>query len=236
MTVTLKLIPLILLPCLLGDSQLALDKAALDPIQYVVGSWKGVGRPGRGNARGAWREQSSWSWKFKEGRAWLTFASPRGKYFAEGTIRPGKEEKTYILEVVDADDTKETYTGAPGKKKGQFVFTADKPGAGRPARLTFRSVANGDRLIILLEKKLGKTLFTRMAEIGYTRVGSGFGKGASGPVCIVTGGAGSMSVSYKGKTYYVCCGGCRDAFNEDPEAMLKEAAERAAKKKAEDKE
>ena len=26
---------------------------------------------------------------------------------------------------------------------------------------------------------------------------------------------------YKGKTYYVCCSGCRDAFNENPEKFLK---------------
>ncbi|MBS0201628.1 MAG: YHS domain-containing protein [Planctomycetes bacterium] len=25
---------------------------------------------------------------------------------------------------------------------------------------------------------------------------------------------------YKGKTYYVCCTGCRDAFNDDPEGIL----------------
>jgi len=27
---------------------------------------------------------------------------------------------------------------------------------------------------------------------------------------------------YKGVTYYVCCGGCRDAFNENPEKILKD--------------
>ena len=36
----------------------------------------------------------------------------------------------------------------------------------------------------------------------------------------------TIAVSYKGKTYYVCCSGCRDLFNENPEAILAEAAER----------
>ena len=35
-----------------------------------------------------------------------------------------------------------------------------------------------------------------------------------------------MQVSYKGKTYHVCCSGCKDLFNENPEAILAEAAER----------
>jgi YHS domain-containing protein len=38
-------------------------------------------------------------------------------------------------------------------------------------------------------------------------------------------------VQYKGKTYYVCCTGCRDAFLDDPEGILEEYAERVAKRK-----
>ena len=42
-----------------------------------------------------------------------------------------------------------------------------------------------------------------------------------------------VQVSYKGKTYFVCCTGCRDLFKDHPERILAEAAERekaAAKK------
>jgi YHS domain-containing protein len=48
----------------------------------------------------------------------------------------------------------------------------------------------------------------------------------------VSGGKGTMSTVYKGKTYYFCCTGCRDAFNDDPDGIIAEAAARAAKKKA----
>jgi YHS domain-containing protein len=33
-------------------------------------------------------------------------------------------------------------------------------------------------------------------------------------------------VKYKGQTYYVCCTGCKQAFEDDPEGVIKEAAER----------
>ncbi|MBU6293541.1 MAG: YHS domain-containing protein, partial [Planctomycetes bacterium] len=33
---------------------------------------------------------------------------------------------------------------------------------------------------------------------------------------------GTSTVSYKGETFYVCCSGCRDAFNENPEKYVKE--------------
>jgi YHS domain-containing protein len=38
-----------------------------------------------------------------------------------------------------------------------------------------------------------------------------------------------MQVSYMGQTYYVCCSGCRDAFNENPAKII---AEYKARKKA----
>ena len=46
--------------------------------------------------------------------------------------------------------------------------------------------------------------------------------------CVVTGGLGTIEVTHNGKTYYVCCTGCRDYFNENAEKVL---AELAAKNK-----
>ena len=40
-----------------------------------------------------------------------------------------------------------------------------------------------------------------------------------------------MPVEHMGKTYYVCCGGCRDEFRENPEKYIKEfEAKQKAKK------
>ena len=41
-----------------------------------------------------------------------------------------------------------------------------------------------------------------------------------------------MQVTYKGETYYVCCTGCKQAFDADPERILKEYRERLAEVKA----
>ena len=125
---------------------------------------------------------------------------------------------------------KETFTGAVNKKKKGLVLIADKPRSGRPAQITIRLVAGGNRLILLFERKLGSILM-RLCEIGFTREGGDFAKGATGPECIVTGGKGSIAVSYKGKTYYVCCSGCKELWEEDPEACIKDAAKRAKEEK-----
>jgi hypothetical protein len=48
--------------------------------------------------------------------------------------------------------------------------------------------------------------------------------------CIISQGLGTMSVSHKGKSYWVCCSGCKAAFEDDPERWIAKAAERAKAK------
>ena len=42
---------------------------------------------------------------------------------------------------------------------------------------------------------------------------------------------GTIAVSYNGKTYYVCCSGCRDEFKASPEKYVKEYEEKKKAKK-----
>ena len=98
----------------------------------------------------------------------------------------------------------------------------------RPARITIRVVADGDRLLVLYERRVGEQ-FARLAEVGYTRKGSSFAIAGGDPhECIVTGGHGTIAVEYKGNTYYFCCTGCRDLFKQDPERVLAEYRQRKA--------
>jgi YHS domain-containing protein len=94
---------------------------------------------------------------------------------------------------------------------------------------------NDKRMLILFEqRRQSQTFYTRVAEVGYTRQGESLASGSTGPECVVTGGKGTIKVSYKGETYYVCCTGCQQAFEADPEGTLadyrKELAERKAKR------
>jgi YHS domain-containing protein len=50
--------------------------------------------------------------------------------------------------------------------------------------------------------------------------GESLAGGTKKPECIVSGGAATMPVSYKGTTYYVCCSGCRDEFLANPEKYI----------------
>jgi YHS domain-containing protein len=114
---------------------------------------------------------------------------------------------------------------------GILIKVPDKTTGDQPARVTLRLVAGNDRLILHMEKKAGDA-FSRLAELGATRKGSGFGKGATYIECIVTGGLGTIEVSHEGKTYHVCCTGCLEVFKDDPAGTIKDYLARKAEEKA----
>ena len=39
-----------------------------------------------------------------------------------------------------------------------------------------------------------------------------FAVGDSYPACLVTGGRGTIEVKHEGKSYWVCCSGCKELF------------------------
>jgi hypothetical protein len=203
------------------------DKQALAALQPYIGVWRGVGQVQRGSNRGAWREQADWAWKFEREHASVVFHVHDGKYFADGKIHPGEAGMLDLDLTEPAGQTQVQYRGSKGAD-GALVFVALKPGGNGPARVTMRQVADGDRLVVLLERRVTEDRFSRLAEIGYTRQGSTFAKGSTQPECVVTGGAGTIPVEYQGRTYYVCCTGCKELFNDDPAGVLAEYRARKA--------
>lgn len=207
------------------------DKTALAALQSFVGEWRGVGQPRRGSSQGAWTEKAHWIWEFADGRAALVVESPDGKYFQSGKLSPGSEEGTFDLTARRRDADDEAHFSGRIDKNGQLVLVSKgDPTPDQPARMTLRTVADDDRLLVLYEKRLpgSDDRFARLAEVGYTRRGASFAKGSGEPECVVTGGLGTIEVSYAGKKYYVCCTGCRDLFNDDPEGVLADYRERKA--------
>ncbi|HVC98033.1 MAG TPA: hypothetical protein VND64_30460, partial [Pirellulales bacterium] len=200
------------------------DKAALARLQAYVGGWKGVGQLRRGSTQGAWTEQADWAWKFADGRASLVFEALKGKYHTSGRIVPCEESGEFelvatrpdgetldrftgrvaddgqlVLSVVDDIPPGDTTTGASGVVKGGSAANSSDQ-ADAVSRISIRTVAEGHRLLVLYERRVaGGDRYTRIAEVGYTRVGSSFAKGSGQPECVVTGGLGTIKVTYQGK-------------------------------------
>ncbi len=214
--------------------QLVHDKQLLAPLQAYVGEWRGIGLPKRGSNQGAWSETAEWTWKFAEDRAALVATLRPGKYFERLEVRPDATGATLVVDAFEAKSPEIPVVHYRGKlKDSELDATAVDSPEGLPARITIRLVAGGDRMLVLYERRLSPDSFARMAEVGSTRKGSSFAKQAtSGPECVVTGGLGTIAVEHDGKTYFVCCGGCKDLFEEDPVAVLADYRERKAAEKA----
>lgn len=214
-----------------AESGLEAQKGQLAKLQGLVGSWKGVASPIRGSTKDSWIEKADWAWKFSGKSASLAMQIGEGKYFSAAELQPGKNAGEYVLSAKTADGKATIKYEGTLDKEQKLTLTAKDAPEGMPSRCSFRFVADGARLIVLLEgpSAIGDG-YARLAEVGFTRKGSGFGQGSTGPECVVTGGFGSIEVSYKGMKYYVCCTGCRDYFNESPEEVL---AEYKARKEAE---
>jgi len=205
------------------------DQAALKAFAPLIGPWKGVGQPQRGSSRGAWTEAADWAWKLSNDSAALELKVDKGKYLKAAELRPGTESGTFALKATLADGSTRTFAGK-ADDHAKLVLAVTEPGAEGVRRITLTPL-HETRFLMMLEGADAAYRTTRLGEVGYTRQGVAFAAGESGPVCIVTEGRGTMTVAYKGKSYYVCCSGCRDLFKEDPEAVLAEAKEREKAKK-----
>jgi hypothetical protein len=211
-------------------SRLDRDKQRLAPLQAYVGEWRGVGLPKRGSNQGAWTETSEWTWKFAGGRALLAATIKPGRFFERLEVRPDESGEGLVVDGFDGSSSTEPVAHYRGvAQKDELSVTAESVPEGLPARVSIRLIAGGDRMSVLYERRLSPDTFARLAEVGSTRKGSSFAKrAASGPECVVTGGLGTIEVQYDGKSYFVCCGGCKDLFEEDPAGVLAEYRKRKA--------
>jgi len=214
-----------------GNSRKTVQRE-LEKFNDLIGGWRGVGQPKRGSARGAWSERAEWTWEFKKGSVGIRYQTKGGKLVTSALLGYDRKTRRYTLDATFADKTRRQYAGK-FDSSGWLVLESNKDAADHVYRMTIRRL-NPKRTLVLHERRRAKsTFYTRVAGIGYTRAGTRLAASdVSGPVCIVSGGTGTSRVTYKGKSYWVCCSGCRDAFNDDPEYFLAEARDRAKKKKA----
>jgi hypothetical protein len=198
-------------------------KEALQALNDFIGTWKGSGGPDkpRPEPKETWSETVTWSWRFKGDDAWLTVTIKNGKHIQSGELRYLPAQKRYQLTAVTKDGKKLIFEG----ELKEDVLTLDRIDKDKKEtqRLRINLAAEGVRLIYRYERKPeGRTLFVRDYQVACTKEGESLGAQEKKIACVVSGGLVKIPVGFKGVTYYVCCSGCRDAFNENPEKYIKE--------------
>jgi ribosomal protein L24E len=225
--IALLLCGLLCTVAVLHGGQTSESKEALQELQDFIGGWKGNGTLEKSKTA-IWKEQCNWGWRFKGADSWLVIEFKESKFFKGGDLKYLTDKKRFQLDIKDKKDNQLVFTGE--KKKKYLILERLDPDSKETQQIKMYLAAGGDRLIIdYLVKPENRTVFTNDWQIALTREGVSLGSSKKQPECVVTGGLGTMTVSHKGQTYYVCCSGCRDAFNENPEKIIKEYE---AKKKA----
>ncbi len=201
-----------------GDPAAA--KEALQELQEFVGGWNGNGTS-ESDKTAIWKEAMNWSWRIKSKDSWFALEVADSKFFKSGELRYLTDKKLYHLTVVDKNDKTQVYQGT--LKKNYLTLERVDPASKETQQLKFNTASGGDRLVVAYSvMPENRTVFSKQWQIGMTREGVTLGAAKKAQECIITGGLGTIAVSFKGATYYVCCGGCRDAFNEDPQKYISE--------------
>ena len=195
----------------------------LRPFNAMIGSWRGVGQLQRGSRKGAWTEKTQCEWEFSETGSAVVLRSKGGKQFESLTLKWDEKKKQLVLAQKIGDITREYRGKAPTKWPDRLQLESKSDTDNISWRCTIQQLTD-IRTTLLFEKRTSpKGSYRRVAGVGYTRSGSRLAEvGGNRPKCVVTGGLGTIAVKYKGTTYYVCCQGCVQAFNDDPESIIAE--------------
>ncbi len=197
------------------------SREALERFNPIIGEWRGTGQVRRGSNRGAWRESGEFVWDFSDDEPAIKYLVEGGKHVEAGLVTWNSQDHFHLaLKTGDEKETRE-YSGDWTKDKLVLVSKPDDNQV--QYRMTITPL-NEKRTLVLHEKtSSGGESFFRVAEVGYTRAGTRLAlPGGGRRECVVTGGTGQTAVKFKGETYYVCCSGCKQAFDDDPEGTIAE--------------
>jgi YHS domain-containing protein len=207
-------------------------KEALQGLQVLIGSWTGSGLPEgtrEEKQKGLWEETIRWEWQFKDKDVFLKATIDKGKYFTAAELRYLPDKDAYQLTATTLAKEKVVFEGKLKDKYLTLDRTDDK--SKEDQRLTFSLLHDNYYRYKYEAKPSEKPSYKAVYQVGAKKEGVPFASTDNQFECVVSGGKGTMTVMYKGQTYYVCCSGCRDAFKDDPEKYIKEFEERKKKEK-----
>ncbi len=217
--------------------------AAMKPLQILRDQWNAVRqRRIAGQSPG---EQQTWIWDFRTNRNQpaLVMSAPKGAYFQEARLTFNPAQDRFEMTTTDDKGVERKFAGTFSKPVEEFQGENNKPQRTYALQLTEEEPADdreqwqvvlnqqeNNRYLLEISRKRGTT-FRRFDTLAAQREGTSFALSDTDygdRTCIISAGLGTIPVSFQGKTYYVCCSGCKAAFEEEPARWI---AEYEARKK-----
>jgi hypothetical protein len=211
--------------------------AALQPFQILRDKWNALRKKSVGGQDVG--EEHVWIWDFRTNpkQPALVMNAPESKYLrhARLTYHPGL--KQFQLTITDPEDHERTLVGDFSEPVQEVQLEGEKLHRTYKLALVeqeptdpkdqWRIVINqqeNNRYLLEMERQRGAS-FTRFETISAQRDGTSFALSDTDygdRTCIISGGLGTIQVSYNGKSYWVCCTGCQGAFDEEPARWIAE--------------
>ncbi|MEX2287954.1 MAG: hypothetical protein WD648_12745 [Planctomycetaceae bacterium] len=214
--------------------------AKLQPLHVLVGTWRGVTVRAIGGAKAI--ESPEWSWDFLSDslQPALVLTSKTSPYLHKARLTFLADRRVFHCVVSDANGGERVYEGnftqppqeAPSSNgdlqrsfKLRLVQVTPMP---QSDELVF-SQENNDRYLLEIHRTSDGSL-KHYDTVQTVREGGSISiepEKFGGHRCIVSGGMGAIPVSHEGKTYHVCCEGCKAAFLANPMRWIAAASESA---------
>lgn len=201
----------------------------MQPLQILLGEWRGITR----------KEQSLvpmgfvWDLTTDATQPALVMASGESPYFRDGRLTWLAREQVFEFRGTNSEGQQRVFRGTFSQAPRQVAGDADDnpqmtfklslvetpaDGASGGWKLVFNQQEN-NRMLVELSRRRGTGAFRLQDTIGCQRKGTSFALSDSDygeKTCVISQGLGTTAVSFQGKTYWVCCSGCKAAFEEEP--------------------
>jgi hypothetical protein len=229
-----------------GDSEKQIQSiiAHLQPLQILLGQWRGTTRREFETFKAVDNHEWIWDLRTDPKRPALTLNSDKSPYLQRGRLSWDGATEKFTLTATDASGVTREFTGDFSEPVHEIVGSDDKlhkvfrlefnqtlsatSEGGEQWQLAFAQQEN-NRYLLEVGKRRGSASFARYDTVSTQREGTSFAASDTDyaeKTCIISEGLGTTELTYKGRSYWVCCSGCKAAFEEEPEKWIARAAAR----------
>ncbi len=214
----------------------------LKPLQVLLGRWRGTTRLEYEGTKAVDSHEWIWDLQTDPAQPALTLTSTNSPYLRQGRLTWDSVKGMYLLTATDGQQVSRRMSGTFTRPVQEIVGSDDK--LHRAFRLEFTEDADeqaqeswqlafsqqeNNRYLLEVSHRRGRAAFRRFDTVSTQRDGTSFAVSDAGygdRTCIISQGLGTTSVSWQGRTYWVCCSGCKTAFDADPDKWIARAAKR----------
>ncbi len=217
----------------------------LRPLQVMLGKWRGTTRKEFDGFKAV--DQHEWVWDLtsKPEQPALIMNSDKSPYLRTARLTWLPDQQLFRLDAQDANGKARAFEGNYTDEVHEVVGSDDKlhkvfrlelnelppaeaaSGGGEFLQFAFTQ-QESNRYLLEVSQRRGKAAWRRVDTVSTQRDGTSFALSDTDyaeRTCIISQGLGTMSITYKGRDYWVCCSGCRAAFEEAPDRWIARAAE-----------